>query len=71
MRRESCGLLFYDVRSTDLTFVRSGDDLDPPSFAGTQRVLRVRPCYGDRSRALARLLQTLLAKGLIVVNESD
>lgn len=41
VRRESFGLLFYDTRSTRLTFVRSGDALEPPAFVGGDRRLRV------------------------------
>ena len=65
VRRESFGLLFYDIRSTRLTYVRSGAGLDPPPFTGPRRVLGVRP--GDREQvALSRLLENLVAKGLIV-----
>ena len=39
VRRESFGLLFYDTRSTKLTFVRSGGSLTPPPFTGERRVL--------------------------------
>jgi len=71
VRQESFGLLFYDVRSTRLTFVRSGDSLAAPAFAGPRRVLRVGPLDGARRAAVSRLLQYLAAKGLIVVDESD
>ena len=71
MRREDFGLLFYDTRSTTLTFVRSGDSLEPPPFTGDHRVLRVTGCDGRRRAAIARLLRNLLAKGLIVAGESD
>lgn len=40
VRRESFGLLFYDTRSTRLTFVRSGEALEPPAFVGGDRRLR-------------------------------
>jgi putative mycofactocin binding protein MftB len=42
VRREDFGLLFYDTRSTRLTFVRSGDRLEAPPFTGADRLLRVR-----------------------------
>ena len=71
VRRESFGLLFYDTRSTRLTFVRCADHLDPPPFAGADRVLRVRPYDTGRHAALARLMQTLLAKGLVVAAGTD
>jgi len=71
VRRESFGLLFYDTRSTKLTFVRCGDDMDPPPFTGARRLLRVRPSDESRAAALARLMQTLLVKGLVVAAGSD
>lgn len=67
VRRESFGLLFYDTRSTKLTFVRSGDSLEAPPFMGARRVLKIGPVAGGRRPALARLLQNLAAKGLLVV----
>jgi putative mycofactocin binding protein MftB len=66
VRQESFGLLFYDTRSTRLTFVRSGDSLVPPLFTGPRRVLGVRTLAEGRQPALSRLLQNLVAKGLIV-----
>jgi putative mycofactocin binding protein MftB len=81
VRKESFGLLFYDTRSTKLTFVRSGDSLEPPAFFGGARVLRVvagaepagaaRPASaqgaaGQAGGALERLMDTLVAKGLVV-----
>ena len=69
VRRESFGLLFYDTRSTRLTFVRSGEILAPPPFTGPERVLRVGPLDDGRRPAVSRLLQSLVAKGLIVAAE--
>ncbi len=64
VRQEDFGLLFYDIRSTRLTFVRSGHRLVPPPFVGERRVLEP---VGDRSdAALSRLLDHLVAKGLLV-----
>lgn len=77
VRREDFGLLFYDTRSTRLTFIRSGDSLEPPPFVGARRVLRVRqPGAGGRTsparqRALMRLLDDLVAKGLLVAAEAE
>lgn len=65
VRRESFGLLFYDTRSTRLTYVRSGDVLDPPPFTGPRRTLTVTASAGV-SPALARALRDLVTKGLIV-----
>jgi putative mycofactocin binding protein MftB len=75
VRSEDFGLLFYDTRSTRLTFVRSGDRLAPPPFTGARRVVEVlRPDADSASfrpadpaaAALRRLLDGLVAKGLLV-----
>ena len=65
VRRESFGLLFYDTRSTRLTYVRSGDSLDPPPFTGPCRRLTIT-APGGTSPALERVLRNLVTKGLIV-----
>jgi len=69
VRRESFGLLFYDTRSTRLTFVRSGGSLIAPPFTGARRVLSVDAVDEGRRAALTRLLETLVAKGLLVAGE--
>ena len=68
VRREDFGLLFYDIRSTRLTFVRSGDRLAPPPFTGERRVLQVQGPAGTAAPepALARVLDDLVTKGLLV-----
>jgi putative mycofactocin binding protein MftB len=66
VRREDFGLLFYDTRSTRLTYVRSGESLTPPPFVGARRTLSVEAGEARRSAALRRLLDDLVAKGLIV-----
>ena len=66
MREEDFGLLFYDTHSTRLTFVRSGRDLIAPPFTGPRRILGVRGSADGPSPGISRLLQSLLAKGLIV-----
>lgn len=71
VRRESFGLLFYDTRSTRLTFVRSGESLVPPPFTGPHRVLRVDLLDEGRRPAMSRLLRSLLTKGLIVATEAE
>ena len=77
VRREDFGLLFYDIRSTRLTFVRSGDSLEPPPFTGARRVLRMHQPDADGCtppadpRTLARLLDNLTAKGLLVAAEAE
>jgi putative mycofactocin binding protein MftB len=69
VRPEDFGLLFYDTRSTRLTFVRSGDRLVPPAFTGSVRVLGVGAA--PTSAALSRLLEDLVAKGLLVAAEVE
>lgn len=71
VRRESFGLLFYDTRSTKLTFVRSGDSLEAPPFTGRRRALEIGSVADGRRPALARLLQNLVAKGLIVAAKTS
>ena len=71
VRRESFGLLFYDTRSARLTFVRSGDSLVPPPFTGSERVLRMSSPDGGQRPAMARLLESLAARGLIYASEAD
>lgn len=70
VRRESFGLLFYDTRSTRLTFVRSGESLDLPPFAGPGRCLSVRGEVAAQP-AIARLLEDLVAKGLLVAGPAE
>lgn len=65
VRPEDFGLLFYDTRTTNLTFVRSGESLSvSPAAPGEERELLVAPA-GGRRPAVARLLQTLQEKGLV------
>lgn len=71
VRREDFGLLFYDTRSTRLTFVRSGDSLVPPPFTGSHRVLCVKPDSAITGPSLDRLLDALVGKGLLVATEAD
>ena len=66
MRREDFGLLFYDARSTKLTFVRSGESLSAPPFTGTRRVLGVQPTEEAGSGTVSNLIEDLIAKGLII-----
>jgi putative mycofactocin binding protein MftB len=81
VRQEDFGLLFYDTRSTRLTFVRSGDSLVPPPFVGLHRVLGVR-ARGEADSAargaprnpadsaLDRVLDDLVAKGLLITSQA-
>ena len=71
VRRESFGLLFYDTRSTRLTFVRSGNIFIPPPFTGSRRVLRVDVSGAGQRASVSRLLENLIATGLLVAGEPD
>ena len=62
VRPEDFGLLFYDTRTTHLTFVRSGERLSVGP--GAERELRLAWRDGPHD-ATARLLRTLREKGLI------
>jgi putative mycofactocin binding protein MftB len=70
VRQEDFGLLFYDTRSTRLTFVRSGDRLAAPPFTGGDRELRLTGA-APPDRALCRLLAALVAKGLLVAAPAE
>lgn len=71
VRCEDFGLLFYDSRSTRLTYVRSRDGLVPPPFTGSRRLLRVGPMDDSAHSAIAALLDNLVEKGLLVVESVD
>jgi putative mycofactocin binding protein MftB len=72
VRQEDFGLLFYDTRSTRLTFVRSGDRLAPPPFTGERRVVTVRGAEAAQPEgALSRTLDGLVEKGLLLACPSD
>ena len=71
VRREDFGLLFYDTRSTRLTYVRSADSLTPPPFTGARRTLDVDVEEARRSIALRKVLDDLVARGLIVACSAD
>jgi putative mycofactocin binding protein MftB len=72
VRQEDFGLLFYDTRSTRLTFVRSGDRLAPPPFTGERRELRIVSGAGSANdAALDRALSGLVEKGLLVFRPGE
>jgi putative mycofactocin binding protein MftB len=65
VRPEDFGLLFYDTRTTNLTFVRSGTRLSvSPGAPIEERELQLAG-HDGRHDVTARLLQTLQEKGLI------
>lgn len=66
VRREDFGLLFYDTRTTHLTFVRCGESLAvAPGAPGEERELFVASGEWRRGDATTRLLDALEAKGLL------
>ena len=65
VRREAFGLLFYDTRSTKLTFVRSGNALVPPPFTGGRRPLEIACDNPAQRQTVLRLLGRLESKGLL------
>jgi putative mycofactocin binding protein MftB len=67
VRRERFGLLFYDTRSARLTYVASGKSLKPlTGDRPGRRELAVGELEASEEQAVARLLDGLQAKGLIV-----
>jgi putative mycofactocin binding protein MftB len=71
VRLEHFGLLFYDTRSAKLTYVKSGESLTPRGVdSAGARELAVAELDAPRKKVIARLLEGLQAKGLIVAVES-
>ncbi|MBU2600972.1 MAG: hypothetical protein KKA32_02220 [Actinobacteria bacterium] len=70
-RQERFGLLFYDTRSTTMTFVRSGDRLVAPPFDDRARPLRVVTRSPAEELRVTRVLDGLEAKGLVVAAEPE
>jgi len=73
VRRESWGLLFYRQPQHKLSFVRSGDWLQPAHFDGTWTLETIADDVSRRTgappetlaRALPRLASRLLKNGVI------
>jgi hypothetical protein len=67
VRREHFGLLFYDTRSARLTYVASGDSLIPaPGDLSGPREIAVAELESPSTQAVTRLLEELMAKGVVV-----
>ena len=64
-RREKFGLLFYDSRTTGMTFVRSGGSLDVVRGDAGTLVLVVRPGAAHGEKQIERLMDVLAKKGLV------
>jgi putative mycofactocin binding protein MftB len=66
VRRECFGLLFYDTRSAQLTYVASGESIATVEGAepGTRELVLVDEGPA-RQQSLMRLLERLSAKGMI------
>jgi putative mycofactocin binding protein MftB len=72
VREEDFGLLFYDTRSTSLTFVRSGDRLGcRPTQAGPQAPIALVYPTGTGGDEVELVLRKLVAKGLLEPAEPD
>lgn len=71
VRQEEFGLLFYDTRSTTMTFVRSGDALVAPPFDDRTCPLRVVPRSPAEELRVIHVLDGLEAKGLVVAAEPE
>jgi putative mycofactocin binding protein MftB len=69
VRQEEFGLLFYDTRSTTMTYVRSGDLLVAPPFDDRTRPLGTRVHSVEDEARLGRVLEQLEGKGLVVAAE--
>ncbi len=67
-RQEQFGLLFYDTRSTTMTFVRSGDHLLAPPFDDRTRPLGIVTHSPAEELRVTRVLDGLEAKGLVVAS---
>ena len=65
-RRETFGLLFYNSKDTNLTFVRSGDLLNVEIIPENQS--KLTPNYIDKegNEKIGRVINVLLEKGLVV-----
>ncbi len=71
VRQEDFGLLFYDTRSTTMTFVRSGAGLVAPAFDERERPLGIVCRTAAEEEPLLRVLERLEAKGLVVATEPE
>ena len=67
-RQEEFGLLFYDTRSTTMTFVRSRDRLVAPPFDDRTRPLQIAARTDAEEARLAGVLERLEAKGLVIAS---
>lgn len=66
VREETCGLLFYDARKTELHFIGSGDTLCSQFFEGDRTLQELLVGLSDeRKSSILRLLNLLKGKGLI------
>jgi putative mycofactocin binding protein MftB len=70
VRQEDFGLLFYDTRSTTMTYVRCGDLLSAPTPGDASCGLGIRADSPEAEKLVERALRQLEAKGLVVVTES-
>ena len=65
-RREGFGLLFYNSKDTNLTFVRSGELLNVEVVPENQTMLIPNCNNGKGKEKIVRLINVLMEKGLVV-----
>lgn len=71
VRKECFGLLFYNARSTNLTFIESGNLIDPDLL---NKRTSLEEFLGDNSEnhtKIKRLLQDLTNRGILCESEQD
>ena len=65
-RRETFGLLFYNSKDTNLTFVKSGNLLNIERLPENKFILITEHSKIHEKSKLTRLINVLLEKGLVV-----
>jgi putative mycofactocin binding protein MftB len=66
VRKEDFGLLFYNSRNTNLTFVKSGDWLEIACGPPEDDRLTVHAASSAEEARVERLIEALKRKGLVV-----
>jgi putative mycofactocin binding protein MftB len=71
VRREPFGLLFYNSKDTNLTFVKSGNLLNIKRLPGNKSILTAECNQIDEKKKIAHLIDVLLEKGFVVETRID
>ncbi|MCL6557235.1 MAG: mycofactocin biosynthesis chaperone MftB [Firmicutes bacterium] len=67
VRKESFGLLFYNAKDTNLTFINSGDLIEPESFDQERELLEFTDrCASENSKKIDYVLKELVKRGLLL-----